>query len=82
MSPFKLGFRNFELDMHLVTVAQVNPLNQPGHDHMLGLRVGFVKAFGPGKQLVDLRFGFLCILGLCLELGSRRCQRLLCSIHS
>ena len=45
--------RNPELDVHLVSGADVYPLDQPGHDHVFALNVGLVEAFRPGKQLVD-----------------------------
>ena len=82
LSPFKLGFRYFKLDVHLVTVTQINPLNQSGHDHMLCFCVGLVEAFGPGKQLIDLGFCFLRILCLCFKPGFCRCKDPLINIRS
>ena len=38
-----------ELDLDLVIVVDLDPLHQPGNDHVLGLCVGLVEGVRPGE---------------------------------
>ena len=40
-----------ELDLDFIVVVDLDPLHQPGNDHVLGLRVGLVEGVRPGQQV-------------------------------
>ena len=48
-----------ELDFDLVVVVDLDPLYQPGNDHVLGLCFGLIKGLCPGEQVCHFLSGIL-----------------------
>ena len=59
--------RNPEFDLNVVSVANIDPLNQSGNNHVLCLPRGMVENVGPVVELLKLFLYFLKALRLILD---------------